>query len=154
MSFFDKFRKKKLEYEVFSSDIPLSTIMRWYLYDTALGEPNDLAEIIGLNKVSEEGEEKESEESVYRVAAIAPLMPFIDAFSNISAEAMTALHVKHLREVHQEEDEEEEEEMFTVYKVVALSTLIGTLASALELGILKTDMIGSELLEVRLEDEQ
>jgi hypothetical protein len=154
VSLFDKFRKKKVEYELFSSEIPLSTIMRWYLYDTALGVPNELAEIIGLNKVSEEGEEKEVEESAYRVARLAPLLPFIDAFSNLSAEAMTALHTQHLAEVHGEVDEEEEEEMFLIYKVVALSTLIGTVAAGLELGVLKTDMISSDVLEVRLDTDE
>ena len=47
------FRRKKAEYEIISNEIPMSTILRWYLYDTGLDDANKLAEFVGLNKVSE-----------------------------------------------------------------------------------------------------
>jgi len=42
-------RKKKDEFEVDTKEVPLSTVYRWYLYDTELVENvNDLAEMVGL----------------------------------------------------------------------------------------------------------
>jgi len=67
MSFFDRFKKKDNNYEIFTRDIPLSTILRWYIYDTELGEPNDVVEVMGLNRASEEGDEKEREDSDLRL---------------------------------------------------------------------------------------
>jgi len=51
------------EYVVRRVDIPVSTIVRWYMYDTSLYDENDLAELIGLNRVSQEGHVKEQEDS-------------------------------------------------------------------------------------------
>ena len=57
------FRKQEPEYELTSNDVPMSTVSRWYLYDTSIAEDiNEMAEIIGLSRISEEGEAKEQEE--------------------------------------------------------------------------------------------
>ena len=41
------FKRKKAEYEIISNEIPMSTILRWYLYDTGLDDANKLAEFVG-----------------------------------------------------------------------------------------------------------
>ena len=71
------YNKRKKKFEVVSTEIPLSTMLRWYLYDTGLAPANSLAEGVGLNRVSEEGDVKEKEDSDLRLSGIFELMPFI-----------------------------------------------------------------------------
>ena len=75
-------------------EVPLSTIYRWYLYDTELVEDvNELAEMIGLSRVSDEGDSKEREESEVRVREIAPIYPYLEAISDVSAKSLVAMHL-------------------------------------------------------------
>lgn len=153
------FRRKKPELELVTNDVPMSTVWRWYLYDTGLTDDvNDLAEIIGLSRISEEGELKEEEDSQRRMENIAPLFPFLDSMANLSAHVMGALHAKEIMDLHPEEVNSETadmlSEMHNVYKAVALSTLVGTLSGALELGIIDTNTISSSTyLQERDDDE-
>ena len=39
--------------------IPFTTLIRWYLYDLEVENPNKIAELLGLTPISQEGEEKE-----------------------------------------------------------------------------------------------
>ena len=154
--------KKKLDsdkYEHTTSDIPLTTIARWYLYDIDLTKDiNKLAESIGLSPVSEEGDTKEREDSKARTDAIGPLMPFLDTMSEFSALAISSMHMKEMLEEFPEERSDEIEEraeaMFTIYKAIALSTLIGTFSSAIHLNIINTDTVDSSVyFKGDLEDE-
>ena len=65
MSWFKRFRKSK--YKNVQLDIPMTTILRWYLYDTELYDPNEISELLGLSRVSEEGNTKEKQDSEIRV---------------------------------------------------------------------------------------
>jgi hypothetical protein len=145
-------RKKKDEFEVDTQEVPLSTVYRWYLYDTELVENvNDLAEMVGLSRISEEGESKEEEDSKARVTAIAPLFPFLEAIADVSAKSLVALH---LAEVLNSEDELDDHDlehqgdaMMAVYKAVALSTLMGAFSISLHLGMIETNTVGSNVLD-------
>ena len=150
MKWFKKFFKKEEEYEVVQSSIPMSTIYRWYLYDTALAHPNKLAEKVGLTRVSDEGHAKEREDSLERLENIAPLFPYFDAISDMSAEVMLAIQ-------SMEEQEpltpEELASTTTVFKAIALSTLIGAASIGVYLGIMDADAIRSDVLEMDMTDE-
>jgi hypothetical protein len=98
VSWFSKFFKKDIEYQTIQTDIPMTTIMRWYLYDTELVEPNELAEDIGLSLVSEEGDVKEKEDSNNRISEILHVIPYLETISNISANVLVSLHLKELEE--------------------------------------------------------
>jgi hypothetical protein len=146
------------EDEIYSQKVPLSTVSRWYLYDTELVDNvNDLAEMVGLSRISEEGESKEQEDSKARVAVVAPIFPFLEFISDVSAKSLCALHLTELLssedEVDDKELEERSEAMMSVYKAVALSTLMGAFSIGLHLGIITTDTINTDVSEFGEIDE-
>ena len=126
-------------------EIPLTTVFRWYIYDTGLtDEPNNIAEVVGLSRISEEDEDKEIEDSEERLSALVPLLPFLESMSDISAQTMTAIHLKELVDEGELDDQElleEGEEMANSYKAVALSTLVGVFSIALNLGIIQHETL-------------
>jgi hypothetical protein len=146
------------EDEIHTQEVPLSTVYRWYLYDTELVDNvNDLAEMVGLSRISEEGESKEQEDSKARIAAIAPLFPFLESISDVSAKSLCALHLTELlsseKDVDDEELEERSEAMMSVYKAVALSTLMGAFSIGLHLGMIDTNTVKSDVIEFGEIDE-
>jgi hypothetical protein len=157
MSFFDRFKKKDNNYEIFTRDIPLSTILRWYIYDTELGEPNDVVEVMGLNKASEEGDEKEREDSEMRLDNIGYLMPYLDSMAEIAADVITAVQVDEITKDNPDNVEEIEREIGTMrvlYKIVSLSAIMGAFASAMEIGLIEPGDIQKTEWENRVLDEQ
>jgi hypothetical protein len=157
MSWFDKFFNRNSEdiFETvnFSSsieDIPLTTLVRWYLYDTSLYEENAAAELIGLSPISEEGDAKEREDSDLRLESIEFLMPFLDAMADISSNVLAAIQIK------ESEDATEQDLiiMQKVYKTLAVSTLIGAFSSAVDLGIILPNGITSDMRPMEDLDEQ
>lgn len=152
------FKRRKPEYEIITNDVPMSTVYRWYLYDTSLTDDvNGLAEIIGLSRISEEGEIKEQEDSDRRMQNAAALFPFLESMADLSAHTMSAIHAKELMESHPDEIDNDTAEMLSdmhnVYKAIALSTLIGTISGALELGILETNTISSDTYTIERDND-
>jgi hypothetical protein len=157
VSFFDRFKKKDNNYEIFTRDIPLSTILRWYIYDTELGEPNDVVEVMGLNRASEEGDEKEREDSEMRLDNIGYLMPYLDSMAEIAADVITAVQVDEITKDNPDNVEEIEREIGTMrvlYKIVSLSAIMGAFASAMEIGLIEPGDIQKTEWENRVLDEQ
>ena len=156
------FKRKKLpELDIITNDVPLSTVARWYLYDTALVENvNDLADSIGLSRISEEGEVKEEEDSERRMMNSAALFPFLESMADLSARVMTAIHFDEMADSHPEIDEDDDEmvEMLTgmhnIYKATALSTLVGTFSVALELGIIESSTVSSDTYLLERDDDE
>ena len=146
---------KKEEYEVVTSEVPLSTVYRWYLYDTAMNENiNELAESIGLNPISDEGEAKEREDSEERLLRIKSMYPFIDSISDVSAKVLTAIHFNVREEAGQGPlDEDGLDDMFAVYKAVAFSTLIGALSIGINLGMIQVNALNMDVLYLGEENE-
>lgn len=147
------FRRKRNsdKYEIVTSNVPIFTISRWYLYDTDLTENvNELAELIGLTPISEEGELKELEDSDLRIKHMSPLFPYLETISNLSSAALSALHTKELLESAPEEERDrllaDIQGMHMVYKAVALSTLIGAFSIGLELGIISHDTVEAKFM--------
>ena len=144
-------RKKPAEYEIISNEIPMSTILRWYLYDTGLDDANKLAEFVGLNKVSEEGDIKEQEDSDLRIGRIMELMPYIDAVSDISAATMAALHQS--KGEGDNLTDEERESTKIIYKAVSMSTLIGALSIGINIGVLDSGALSSGRIDMDIDYE-
>jgi hypothetical protein len=157
VSFFDRFKKKDDDYQIFTRDIPLSTILRWYIYDTELGEPNDVVEVMGLTRASEEGDEKEREDSEMRLDNIGYLMPYLDSMADIAADVITAVQVDEITKDNPDNSEEIEREVGTMrvlYKIVSLSAIMGAFASAMEIGLIEPGDIQKTEWENRVLDEQ
>jgi hypothetical protein len=140
VSWFNRFfNKDKDDFELIRKDIPLSTIARWYIYDTELGEPNEVSNVLGLNMVSDEGDEKEREDSELRLRRIEYLLPFIHSMSDVAADIISGIQIKEILEKNPDAEEEIESEldlMRTMYKVISLSSLIGAFSSAMEIGLI------------------
>ena len=127
------------EYVVHRVDIPVSTIVRWYMYDTSLYDENDLAELIGLSRVSQEGHVKEQEDSDNRLLAIQQYMPFLEQMAEISANILTTIQLKEIddsEELSALADGMPTEIMHSLFKAVALSTLVGTFSVGTHLQII------------------
>lgn len=136
------FRKKPkpLDFEIIRRDIPLSQLARWYMYDTELAEPAELAEILGMNPDSEEGMDKEREDSDIRMSRIEYLMPFLHTMSEIAADTITGIQINEIINKNpdaKEEIERESDTMRTMYKVIALAAMMGAFSSAAELSLIE-----------------
>lgn len=158
MAWWTNLFRKEPELDIVSNAVPLSTITRWYIYDTNLLAPeavNDFAEMLGLSRVSSEGHDMEMLESEARLKHLAPLMPFLDYISDISSQLFTAIHLNELLDDDPDADDLDEQanEMKNVYKAVAFSTLIGALASGINIGLIEHNTMNSELSEVEVTDE-
>lgn len=144
MSFLDRFfRRKKtnpFDIELIKKDIPLTTIARWYIYDTELAEPNEIAELLGMTNVSEEGDEKERADSDIRLQNIDYLLPYLDAIAKIGADVITSIQVKEITEKNPQDKEEIEREVGTMsvlYRVIGMAAILGSFSTAMELGLIQ-----------------
>lgn len=148
MRFFDWFKKQKIE-ETELTSIPVSTVIRWCLYDMSISETNEIAVAMGLSPVSEEGHEKEVQDSNERLANIYELLPFVEMMSDISSKICTASQLRELESVVDLEalelTPESIESLVAAQKAVAFAAIVSVLSSGIELGILhpNTDHIHS-----------
>lgn len=154
-------RKKFPELEVVTNDVPLTTVARWYLYDTALVDNiNELADSIGLTPISDEGEAKEKEDSERRMQNSAAMFPFLENMAELSARVMTAIHFDGVVDSNPDLDEDSDEVvdilngMHNIYKATALSTLVGTFSVALDLGLIESSLISSDTYFMERDDDE
>lgn len=144
------------EYVVHRVDVPVSTIVRWYMYDTSLYDENDLAELIGLSRVSQEGNAKEQEDSDNRLEAIEQYMPFLDQMADISANILTTIQLKEISDSEYLTSLAEDmptEIMHSLFKAVALSTLIGTFSIGTNLQIINPTSVPTGFIKMEDIDE-
>jgi hypothetical protein len=109
------------------------------MYDTDFADQNELAELIGLSKVSQEGDVKEQEDSDNRLEAIEQYIPFLKQMAEISANLSTTIHTKELEDsglLADSIDDRQIEMMQDLFKTIALSTLVGTFSVGTHLQII------------------
>ena len=129
-----KFWKRDETPQVYSDQIPLSTLIRWYCYDLGIQEPNDLFRAFNLMPVSKEGEEYEMGESETRVDEIVGLLPFFEMIAAINAKAISTIQ---LQDIETEDVSEIEPELMEgLYQQVSFAALVAAFSAALELGFL------------------
>lgn len=140
MRFFDWLFNRDRDVE-FITELPVTTLNRWFLYDTGIGNENDLAESIGLTRVSEEGASKERDDSDKRIEKIAYLFPFLDHVSNLTAETVAFSQEQAMLEdgVPISEVEHDLTIVKRVYKAIALSSLMASFSIANELSFINTN---------------
>ena len=136
---------EKPEYEpefiVETNDVPTSTLLRWYLYDSGSKSPNKRAEALGFTPVSAEGEEMELRESRERLDNLDPYVGFLAMMSDISGLVTAETFSEHIEtlglalpeDMDEEEAKERIADMFTSF---AISCLIPSFSAALQLGII------------------
>jgi hypothetical protein len=120
--------------------VPVSMLLRWFLYDIAGEDANDQRDIFNLSAVSEEGHEKEVDESLNRLVRIEDLLPLISFYASTTADYAYALHRKSFKEIADITEEmldASEEPLKEFYTNMAFAALLTAFASTAELGIIK-----------------
>lgn len=143
------FRRRKKEEEdvfenIYSNEVPLTTLVRWFIYDTGHQE-DGVDELIGLAPISEEGIEKESQDSTKRIEEINSLVPFIDFISDASSTVFSTIGANLAEGVTDEEREEMEDVLANLYKSIAIHSVIGAFSIANALGLIHITAYSSEL---------
>lgn len=138
------FKKKKAKKKVAhvaldqNNIIPLTTLARWYLYDTDLEDPNKIAPRLGLSLVSDEGNEKELQDSDKRLDQILNLYPFIGAIADINARAVATTQIMHMEEHNGGTDISDSEAMISeLYRTIGHAAITSAFSTAVELGIVR-----------------
>jgi len=151
VSWFNRFFSK---HEHTKIEVPFSTITRWSLYDLNIDNPNEIAILLGLTPVSQEGNEKEVEDSHIRLSALDELLPYIDIISELNAKVISATQMREFSEDFEENISDEEIDAMTeFYKAIGFSALVTAFSVGIELDILHPHALslGSVYKE---EDEQ
>jgi hypothetical protein len=142
--FSDRFRK---EPEHVITNIPLSTVLRWALYDFGIDNPNEIASKLGLTPVSKEGEEKEQEDSLIRMGHLEEVLPFIDVISELNARIVASVQMRELKEEGisglEEIGEEELDHMVGFYQAISFSALVAAISCGIQLDILHVHAVGT-----------
>lgn len=144
-------RKREPEYNVYTNDVPVTTMVRWFIHDIGYGE-DGIDDLIGLAPVSEEGLTKEIQDSDERLDALDPLVPYIDSMSDIAAKVLSTIAVLSADEDDHPIDEDLEEVaeiLGQLYKSVALSSIIGAFSVAEALGLITINALTSELQDMK-----
>lgn len=136
-----KFWKKDSspEFHIETQEVSIPALARWYLYDTEVARPNDIATRLGMVPASPEGETAEVEASNHRQNQVLPYSAFINAMSSINANAMVAINSAMLdapEDLNPEELEKVEQIMKSLYETISFLAIYSSFAAALELGII------------------
>ena len=134
-----KRKREKPDIEIIRKDIPVTDIARWFIYDTGVGDPTEMANVLGMNPDSEEGQEKQEQDSEARLSQISYLMPFIDLMADIVADSITGVQIQKIKEENPDDVEEIEREstsMHMMYKVLGMTSIIGAFSAAMEIGLI------------------
>lgn len=128
--------------------VPMSTLYRWYLYDTAVDSPNKYAVRAGFSPISKEGESLEKNDSTKRLTRVLPLKDFLTVMSAITADVFGEAVMEMASEIgliKKEADfETRKDAMKDICITISLSALIPALSAALELGILSTTAVSPD----------
>jgi len=135
---FNKRREDRWE-EFFTNSIPVTTLVRWYMYDAGVDTPNTVVKEFDMTPASEEGEQKEEEDSRARIARVLPLFPFIAVMAEINAKTISTIQKQQLFESGTDLSklEKEYEFMKEFYEQVGFSGLVTAFSAAAELGLVE-----------------
>lgn len=132
------------EFDIYGSEVPLTTLLRWFIYDTGHGGQN-VDELVGLVPMSEEGVEKESEDSTKRVEEIQAIVPYMDFISDAASLVFSSIGASMEDDISEEQREEIEEVLGNLYKSIALHSVIGAFSIANALGLINITAYSSKL---------
>jgi hypothetical protein len=143
-------REQHYETVVNRKEVMVTTLLRWFLYDTDLADPNEIAVAVGLTPVSAEGETKELEDSKNRYESIEYLIPFLEAFSDLSANVVTTIQIQELMKATNRDANDIEHEielMSQMYKVLSMATLVAGLGAAFDIGLITQGKVFQTVVE-------
>ena len=141
------FKKRPEEYEVLADSIPISTLIRWYLYDMSVEDPNQIVEEFKLMPVSPEGEDKEREDSSERVSNVIPLIAFFQTMAEINGRSIFQVQRKELMAEGMpiEMLEKDKAAMVEFYTNVGFAGIVAAFSSAAQLGLISINGMFTDL---------
>lgn len=129
------FKKKKVNKIRITQLSPHSQI-RKIIYDSGCKNPEKIAEMLGLQAVSEDVAEMELDASFNRIDRLSPILPILETGALVSAQ------ISAMAFVHSEIEDGEEAPgddvviaLTQMFKVVSLSAVISCLSTLIDLGI-------------------
>lgn len=133
------FKRKNKDTKIVVKSFNISSLIRKIMYDTGIPNPEDVAELIGLSRISSEVAEMEYEASEARIAKLSPIMSILDAHASITASIVAMSYSVAVSEEEDREapDEEELEALNKLFNMVALSATISCLTALVELNLFK-----------------
>lgn len=143
-----KWFKKRKKDTVDRRDVPVSTILRWVMYDVGLDDDIEITKLIGLTPVSAEGNEKELEDSEDRLYSVKELLPFIELMGELSSKLVTAVHARHADEGEEPPTEEELESLQVLNKSMAMISLVSAFSIATHLGLISIEAESLDLEQI------
>lgn len=145
-------RKKEPEITVYTNEVPVSTMVRWFIHDIGYGE-DGVDDLVGLHPISDEGLTKEVQDSDERLETLDPLLSYIESMSDIAGTVLSAIAVfSSLDEDDESVDEELEDVLEAIgglYKSVAMSSILGAFSIAEALGLITINAITSDLEDMK-----
>jgi hypothetical protein len=135
------FRRKKKRTSVEVKHIPLPILIRQTIYDTMLEPAEGIAEAMGLPPISDEVADMEADASQERLESIARLLPFIESHSDIASRIAAAAYaldddmdVENILNL----SEEDYEKIYSLFKIVAMSSSISCISTLVNLGLVES----------------
>ncbi len=128
--------------------VPVSTLLRWFLYDVNSDDAMENISIFNLTPISSEGDEKELSDSNNRLDAISEILPLLNFYANATAEyayAMNKQHMSAIADLPKEVMDAAEEALKDFYVNVTFSALVSAFASAAELRIINLNGTHTEI---------
>lgn len=120
--------------------VPITTLFRWFLYDTIGEDANKNIGVFDLSPVSDEGHEKEQEDSDNRIAAIEAIIPFLTIYANMNAEFSFETHRKEMLKIPGIDEsvlESGSEALKEFYSNLAFNGMLAVMSAAVELNLIK-----------------
>lgn len=142
------FRRRSKNKQVRLVHLPPSTLIRNIIYDSGVDNPESIAALMGLNRLSEEVSEMEIAASFDRLEKIKELLPIIEAHAFICAEinakafSLTDIHSARIEHDDSEEDCDDDttaEVLYLLFKNVAISTAVSCLTSLMSFNLIKNE---------------
>jgi hypothetical protein len=120
--------------------VPITTLFRWYLYDTVGPDANKSINVFDLSPISEEGHEKEQEDSDNRLFTIEALIPFLTIYANMNAEFSFEAHRKEMLKIEGVDEsmlESSSETLKDFYSNITFNGMLAAMSAAVELNLIK-----------------
>lgn len=120
--------------------VPVTTLFRWYLYDTIGADANKNIGVFDLSPVSEEGHEKEQDDSDNRLFAIEDILPFLTIYANMNAEFSFEAHRQEMLRIPGIDEsvlESSSETLKEFYSNLTFNGMLAAVSAAVELNLIK-----------------
>lgn len=130
------FKRKTKSTKSSAHQLSLPILIRQTIYDSMLTPAEEIANIMGLPRISFEVAEMEEQASEMRLHRISDLTPFIDAHSDIVAQIATAAYTL---------DSEAEEldgvdDLMNLFKIVSLASTVSCISTLVNLEIITSNV--------------